>query len=115
MTLSVIYLFQRFFYRLAEFLRHWYWDSGYWITRQAINILERLDRFFALRINFRLLFKPLYQDYTIVGRVLGFVLRSIRVAAASVIYFLVIVIATTVYFFWALIPVLIFFNVFRNL
>ena len=64
-----VYLGNRFFYRLGEFLRHWYKDGFFVFFRWLVNLLERMDRYFAARITLRYLFQPLYQNYTFVGYV----------------------------------------------
>ncbi len=110
---ALVYLANRSLYRVAIFFRHWYYDSFYLINRAALNILERLDRIFALKINLKLLFRPLYQDYTIPGYLLGFVLRSARVLAGGTIYFFIFIAAIGVYLVWAFIPVLIVFRIWQ--
>lgn len=109
MSFSLVYLVQRFFYRIYEFLRHWYIGGLSAVFHQTLSLLELLDRKFALKITVRYLFRPLYQDYTILGYILGFIFRSIRVIAASFLYFLIILLASAVYLVWAaIIPYLIF-------
>lgn len=92
MNFAVIYLAHRCCYRLIEFFHHWYVDASRKFAHLFISTLERLDRTFAVRITLRYFFHPLYKDYTIIGRILGVIFRSIRV-----------VIGVTIYAFWALI------------
>ena len=92
MVAVAVYLVNSFFYRLADFFRHWYAGGFFFFSHQLINFLERLDRFFALKINLRHLFRPLYQQYTFIGYVLGFIFRGIRIIVAGFIYGLVILI-----------------------
>lgn len=110
MSSPFVYLVNRFFYRLKEFLRHWYGSSFYIISHKTINLLERLDRFFALRISVRYWLRPLYQDYTMIGYIMGFLFRSVRILAGSIFYFLIIAAAAAVYLVWAAIPVYIIFR-----
>lgn len=99
------YLANRFIYRITAFLRHWYVDSFWWASRQAVNALESLDRRFALRITLRNFFKPLYQDYTIIGHILGIFFRFWRVIFAALLYAVLIVAVTACYIAWALLPI----------
>lgn len=99
------YLFNRFFYRLGEFLRHWYRDGFFFFFHKLIGFLEYLDRYFALKITLRYLFQPLYQNYTFVGYILGFIFRGVRIAVAGVIYGLVVLAALVLYLLWAAIPI----------
>lgn len=110
MSFALVYLIQRFFYRLGEFLRHWYIVSFFDISHAAINFLERLDQLFALRVTFRNWLKPLYQDYTTLGYILGFFFRTGRVIAGGLVYAAVIVIAAGIYLAWAAVPIYIIIN-----
>lgn len=111
MVSVLVYLGNRFFYRFREFLRHWYKDGFFFFSRRLIDFLERLDRYFALRITFRHLFKPLYQNYTFIGYFLGFLFRSARLIAAGLIYGLLILIGLAFYLFWAFIPLGIIYKI----
>lgn len=104
MSFSLVYLVHRFFYRIYDFLRHWYVGGFLAIARRTLAILERLDRTFALRITLRYFLKPLYQDYSILGYVLGFFFRTGRLLAGGVVYLAVVAIAAAVYLFWAGLP-----------
>ncbi|MEK7555093.1 MAG: hypothetical protein AAB518_03880 [Patescibacteria group bacterium] len=105
MYTGVLYLAERFFFRIVSFLRHWYVDGLRTIARETMNVLEPLDRTFALRITAKNLFQPLYQDHTVVGHVLGFVFRSLRLSAGSLVYSAILVVAITVAVVWAGIPI----------
>lgn len=110
MSFSVVYLVQRFFYRIYEFIRHWYGDGFLWFVRHTINFLESLDRFFALRVTLRYWFKPLYQDYTAIGYILGFFFRSGRLIFGGLIYLAVAIAALALYLIWALVPAYILYK-----
>lgn len=105
------YLFNRFFYRLGEFLRHWYRGGFFFFFHKLIELLEWLDRYFALKITLRYLFQPLYQNYTFVGYVLGFIFRGTRIAVAGVIYGLIVLMVLVLYLVWALIPLGIIYKI----
>jgi len=111
MISGLIYLGNRFFYRIGEFFRHWYKDGFSFFSRRLINFLEQLDRYFALKVTLHYLFQPLYQNYTFVGYVLGFFFRGIRLGIASFVYFLVILIWLVFYLFWAFIPLGIIYKI----
>lgn len=105
MHFSAAYLIHRFFYRFWLFIFHWYIGSFLVISQQVFKILENFDRSLALRITLKNLFRPLYQDRTPVGFILGFIFRMLRVVIAAVIYFVVISVGIIVYLVWILIPV----------
>jgi len=110
--IAVTYIFWRFFYRIGEFLRHWYIKSVRMYYDFVLDVLERLDRYFAWKITLRFLFHPLYGDYSIIGRVLGFFFRIFRLLVASVAYIFVFIIAIIIYFLWIIIPPYIIFKSF---
>jgi len=102
--MSLAYLANRFLYRIVAFLRHWYVDGFLWVSSKALGILEALDRRLALKITLRYFFKPLYQDYTPVGYLLGVFFRFWRIIFASIIYAIILVIGIAVYITWGLVP-----------
>lgn len=112
MNITVVYLFQRFLYRVFEFLRHWYLKSFFIYSHAVINFLERLDKIFALKVTLRHIFQPLYKDYSIIGYVLGFIFRTGRIIGASFIYAVLIALAILIYVIWLLAPVYIIYQIF---
>ncbi|MDP1719151.1 MAG: hypothetical protein Q8L24_01860 [bacterium] len=105
MSFSLVYLVNQFFYRIYEFLRHWYVGGFFAIARRAIGLLEVLDRTLAVKVTARYFLKPLYQDYSIIGYVLGFIFRSLRLFAGGLVYLVIIAVAVAVYIFWAGFPI----------
>src|SRR3989344_1866218 len=110
MGFSLVYLMNWAGYRILEFFRHWYINAFLYISRKILGLLERLDRGFALKITARNFFRPLYQDYTVIGYVMGFFFRFWRVLIASLIYGVVIFLGAIVYFAWAAFPIYIFYK-----
>ena len=71
-----------------------------------------MDRSFAVKITIEHFFEPLYRDYSIIGRMLGILFRSIRVVAGTIIYVVITVFFAVVYVIWIMIlPALLFFSV----
>lgn len=112
--LSIVYIVARALYRFIEFWRHWYVEAFWTIIRIVVNILERLDRIFAVKINFRYLFHPLYQDYTFVGRILGFIFRGLRILTGSFVYAVIIIIAALFYVIWIILPLFVIYRAFNS-
>lgn len=106
-----VYLIQRFFLRAIEFFRHWYIKSFFITAHKAVDVFRSMDQFWALRITLRYFFQPLYGDYSIVGRVLGFIFRSGRVVVAVLLYAAVFSVFLTGYFIWLMIPPYIIFKI----
>lgn len=112
MNITAVYLFQRFFYRIFEFLRHWYVKSLFIYSHRVINFLERLDKTLALKVTLRHLFQPLYKDYSFIGYVLGFLFRAMRVVSAGLVYLVIIALALFFYVIWLLAPIFIIYKIF---
>ena len=109
MNFAVIYLIQRFFYRIFDFFHHWYEDAVRVFNHWVINFYERLDQTFALRITLRYFFQPLYKDYTVMGRILGVIFRSGRILVSLIVYGFLGIFAVFFYLLWLTLPFLVFF------
>ncbi|MBI2024979.1 MAG: hypothetical protein HYT03_02765 [Candidatus Harrisonbacteria bacterium] len=105
MSFSAFYLIIRFFYRVFEFIRHWYVDGFFAVVHKTLTALERLDRSFALKITLRNLFKPLYQDYNFLGYLLGFIFRTGRILIGGAIYLFIVLTGAAIYLAWAAAPI----------
>ncbi|MBI2515058.1 hypothetical protein HYV91_02660 [Candidatus Wolfebacteria bacterium] len=103
----ILYLGNRFFYRLAEFFRHWYKNSFRIYGHFVISTLEKLDQSLAWRITLKHLFEPLYQDRSFIGYILGFIFRVGRLIIGGAIHLFLITIALLLYLSWLVIPVFI--------
>lgn len=111
MDIFLIYLFDRFIYRISHFMRHWYVDSFMHYSRFVIARLEDMDQTIALKVTWRNLFQPMYQERNIIGYTLGFIFRSIRLVIGGMLYGVVIVAAAAAFLLWAGIPVYILLKI----
>lgn len=110
--ISPIYLLRHAVYRIVEFFRHWYIHGFLRAGDWTIGFLERLDKWFALRITLKNIFKPLYQDYSFIGYIWGFIFRSARLFAGGIIYIVIILAAIGLYAIWAALPIFIIYKIF---
>lgn len=114
MNFAIIYLAHRFFFRLTDFFHHWYVDALRYLMHWFISFLEQLDRFFAVRVTFRFIFQPLWKDYTVIGRIIGFLFRSARVAFGVGVYFICAIFFAGIYLFWIFLPFLVLTLAYRG-
>ncbi len=77
------------------------------MSHRTLLILGSLDQSFALRVNLRHFFDPLYQDHTALGHTLGVFFRGSRLAGAVVLYAAIVAAALFLYLSWAAIPIII--------
>ena len=108
------YLFHRFFYRIFDFFQHWYVGGSRVIAHVFISTLEHIDRSLAVKITIVHFFEPLYKDYSVVGRVLGIIFRTFRIAIGTVVYVVITFFFLIGYLAWiAIPPVLLFFALWK--
>jgi len=109
MDFSLVYLLQRFFYRIFDFFHHWYVDGSRMFGRSFIGTLTKVDQSVALKVTLRHFFEPLYKDYSVIGRILGVIFRSGRIIIGVGVYAFLLIIFLLIYFIWLAIPVFILY------
>lgn len=105
-----IYLAKTFVFRIGMFFRHWYIDGFLAIYGAWLLFLRMCERQLAIRINIRFLFQPLYQERNIVGYVLGFLYRSVKVLLGGILYVVTGIIACGVFIVWAVFPLVLIYR-----
>ena len=115
MDFSIVYLAWRFLYHFLDFFHHWYADGTRAFGRHFMMMLTAADRSFAVAITLRHFFEPLYKDYSIIGRILGIIFRSARVAIGCVCYFFLALAFALAYVIWLAIPAAIIFYAAKNI
>jgi hypothetical protein len=109
---ALVYVIERFFYRIRTFIEHWYVTSFRKYSDFVLNFLSRVDYYLAWKITLRHLFQPLYRDYTFLGYVLGFIFRSVRLLTAGIIYVFLFAVIAGLYIFWLSVPPIIIYLIF---
>lgn len=104
MGFAPLYLLNRFAFRISDFFHHWYVDGSRAFGHRTMEIFRSLDRIFALRITIYYFWKPLYGDYSVIGRILGVIFRAFRALIATVLYAILATIAIALYILWLAIP-----------
>ena len=111
---SVIYILNRFFFWVYYFGYHWYIRGFRKFFNWVVSRLEKRDYKLALRINLQNIFQPLYQDYSFLGYVLGFFLRSIRITIASFFYLVFLLFCGFIFLIWMAIPLFCIYKIIIN-
>ncbi len=104
MDFALFYLPQRALYRIAGFFHHWYRDGSRAIGRRFMAVLENLDQTFAVKVTLQHFFEPLYKDYSIIGRILGVIFRSLRALIGAGVYLAVAFVFLVFYAAWLVLP-----------
>jgi hypothetical protein len=89
---------------VISFFRHWYAGGFRSFIKAFIKLISVLDRSLAFRVNIKSLFKPMYQDRSAMGYVMGFIFRSIRIIVAFILYVFFGAVFAAAYVAWAFIP-----------
>lgn len=113
--ISLVYLFNHLAGRGGDFLKHWYVDGFFRSVDWTLRFFEKLDRRIALRITVKNWLQPLYQDYTIIGFIWGFIFRTIRIVFGLVVYAAVLIIAGSLFLLWSALPIFVVYQIFNNL
>lgn len=114
-NLSLVYLLTHLGRRVLDFFRHWYYHGFLRAIHWSYNILERLDRIFALRITLKNWLQPLFQDYSAIGYLWGFLFRTARISVALAVYGIFIIFAFGLFLAWAAIPPYVIYKILINL
>lgn len=109
MDFALVYLVQRFFYRIFDFFHHWYVDGSREFGHRLISTLAAADQTIAFKITLRHFFEPLYKDYSVVGRVLGVVFRTGRIILGGAFYIFLLTCFAVAYILWIGVPLIIIF------
>ncbi|HOK20817.1 MAG TPA: hypothetical protein PLX73_00585 [Candidatus Paceibacterota bacterium] len=108
----IFYLVSIAFNRIKLFLKHWYPNSFIRFWNFLVQTLRSLDRTFAIKITARHWLEPLYQDRTVVGYILGFIFRTLRIAIAAVLYLAIFGVVMFAYIVWAVTPIFLIIRAF---
>lgn len=101
---SLTYIINRFFFRIGGFFHHWYVDGSRSLFHNFVLILEKMDETLAFRVTLKHIFEPLYGDYTVIGRTVGFIFRSLRLFIGLIAYCVFGGVFLIFYFLWIILP-----------
>ncbi|MDZ7586993.1 MAG: AAA family ATPase, partial [Patescibacteria group bacterium] len=84
----------------------WYRDSLLWFKRFFKNLLIFLDNKLAVSLMLKMLFVPLFHDASLLGRVLSFIFRVVRVIVGGLIIILTIMSMIFWWLVWLTLPII---------
>lgn len=90
---------------MNHLLQYWYLRSPNRFITAAQHAIQTLDGQIAVRDTLHNLNKPLFQDYTIQGRIIGVFLRLARAAMGLGVYLLVAVAYAGLFVLWLSFPI----------
>jgi hypothetical protein len=89
---------------MATLLNIWYLKSPGWIYRFYLLTLGQLEVSIGVQDMAHNLRRPLFQDYTFQGRIIGLLLRLLRILAGCLLYLLIAVAYLIGYLVWLAFP-----------
>lgn len=94
---------------------------NFWYIRGAKDFLQRkwvffrnLEQDMGILINLRMLFQPIYGDYTFAGRLIGPVFRLLRVSLGLALLFFCAILIVLIFAIRLMLPLVAFFMVIEN-
>ena len=100
---------------MQHLLRLWYIQSGPWAIRRYMSTVQILDGTFAIGDTWRNIGRPVFQDYTWQGRIIGVFLRLARIGLGYFTYFVAALLYVSVYIIWLLFPVICLISLFGGI
>ena len=98
-----------------KFFHFWYVQSSKDFWNREVAFLKQIEKDLGVIINLKLIFQPIFGDYSYMGRIIGPVFRLGRVFIGFIIMVASIFIVLTIYLLWIILPPLAFLMVFLNL
>ena len=98
-----------------KFFHFWYVQSSKDFWNKEASFLKQIERDLGVIINLKLIFQPIFGDYSYMGRVIGPIFRLGRVFIGFIIMVASIFVVILIYLIWIILPPLAFLMVFLNL
>ncbi len=100
---------------IFNFFYFWYVSSSKSFWRKEIGFIKGIERDIGVFINLKLLFQPIFGDYSYMGRVIGPIFRLGRVLIGFIIMIISIAVILGIYLIWIILPPLAFLMAVLNL
>ncbi len=100
---------------IISFFSFWYVRSSKAFWNKEILFIKGIERDIGVLINLKLVFQPIFGDYSYMGRVIGPIFRLGRVFVGLFIVLVSIIIVLVIYLIWILLPPVTFLMIFLNL
>ena len=98
-----------------KFFHFWYVQSSKDFWNREVAFLKQIEKDLGVVINLKLIFQPIFGDYSYMGRIIGPVFRLGRVLIGFIIMVASIFAVVAIYLIWIILPPLAFLMVFLNL
>ena len=89
----------------VHLLKFWYIESPFFFGRIWQNLILYLEEDLAVMLMVKLLFVPLFHDASIIGRVLSFIFRMLRILMGLFAFAIATVLVAALALVWLLLPI----------
>lgn len=91
---------------MNNIFKYWYLKSPNYFWESFLNMINNLEASIGVLDNLHNLHKPLFQDYTLSGRFVGFLLRLVRIFIGAITYLLISFIYGLAFLIWIFFPII---------
>jgi len=105
----------KFFKGINQFFYFWYVQSSRDFWHKEIGFIKGVESDIGMMINLKLIFQPIFGDYTYAGRIIGPIFRLGRVLVGVLFVGASIFVVILIYLIWIILPPLAFLMVILNL
>lgn len=99
----------------VNFFYSWYIDDTKNFYNWFFSCFKTLDRDIGLISNLQNWLSPLYGDYSFAGRVIGPVMRTLRISFGLAFYSVLAIFSLIAYLIWIILPIIVIMMIFLNL
>ncbi len=96
---------------IAQFALWWLVGAPKRIATICKRILILVNNEVSFFLNLKMLFVPLFGDYTIIGRLMGFIYRIVKIVLGMVLLVFLFILSLLLFFAWYLIPFYLFYSI----
>src|SRR5258708_6648176 len=91
---------------MQHLITYWYLESPARFYSAYRQTVQTLDGTFSVRDTLRNISKPIFQDYTYQGRIIGVLLRLARVVVALFLFLLTALVYAGAFLIWLFFPLI---------
>jgi len=91
---------------MLSLIQFWYLQSPGWTYQTFLKTIDHLEGSIGVKSMIQNISKPLFQDYSIQGRLIGLGIRIMRICLGGLFYGLIALLFAFLYLFWLLFPFL---------
>jgi len=100
---------------IADFLLFWYVQGSKDFWRREIKMVKGVERDIGILINLKLIFQPIYSDYSLIGKLIGPIFRLGRVFLGCLFVVFLSGLIIVCYALWLLLPPVALVMICKNL